>query len=139
MDPIFLIVKYFPSNYWNWNYKPEKTRKKVRAIDTKSPKIMKLSANFLTPLLTKAINTKLYYTILHKIFFQKTLKLHQWYHFKRVNPIRRKFQILDRWLYWTRFLGFVKGLTKTKYYVAWKNIFHRFYLRIGKIPVCKTS
>ena len=46
--------------------------KKASGIATIPPKLVKLSADFLTPLLTKAINTRL-----HKMFFQKTLKLHQ--------------------------------------------------------------
>ena len=41
-------------------------------IDTIPPKLVKLSADVLTPLLTKAINT----SFIQNVFFQKTLKQH---------------------------------------------------------------
>ena len=107
---------------------------KRRDIDTIPPKLVKLSADFLTPLLTKAIDL----SIAQNVFPENAktvsvvpldkdkLSKNEMSNFRPVNVLNTFSKVYER-------------VIKDQIVCGMEKYFHRFYLRIGKITVHKTS
>ena len=107
---------------------------KRRGIDTIPPKLVKLSADFLTPLLTKAINL----SIAQNVFPENAktasvipldkdkLSKNEMSNFRPVNVLNKFSKVYER-------------VIRDQIVCRMEKYFHRSYLRIGKITVHKTS
>ena len=95
--------------------------------DTIPPELVKLSANFLTPLLTKAIST----SILQNIFLENA-KTASVIPLDKGKPNKNEISNLYESKVYERSI-------KDQIVCGMENIFHRFHQRIAKVTVHKTS
>ena len=108
--------------------------KKASGIDAIPPKLVKLSADLLTPLFTKAITTSIAQNV-----FPENAKTASVIPLDKGKPNKNEMSNFRPVSVLNTFSKVYERVIKDQIVCGMENIFHRFYLRIGKTTVHKTS